>query len=463
MSDNPERAVRVMRRQLELLLEISDDIREAIGECSNDELDELDLADEDVTLLRKMGQANRSNLTNVELADAEVLLEMSDQIQLLGESKYSIQRHEFLLRRNLTIAKFVGGLAEALDDREAAEEIVRWINTEQNDSHETNKDYRNAFRMFSELTTDGDGKPDSVEWVPAGYPDTYDPAPQPEKMYQWNEHILPMLEACHNSRDRALIALSWDLGARPSELFDLTVGRVSDHKYGIQVTLYGGKRGTRTTVAATAGPYVLQWLQDHPSSGDPEAPMWTRVKRVDKLSNNRVRDILKEKADAADMTPPSTATPSRMRKSSASYLASEGVPQSHLENHHGWQRGSTVAARYITVFDDVNDREIARAHGVEIEEEDETSSPASIECRFCEREFPRHMDTCMWCRRPQETADVHRLRERTRETRADLLRIAQDDPSLLDDIESTEDLIRLVDERPDTLDEAEALLEELKG
>lgn len=46
----------------------------------------------------------------------------------------------------------------------------------------------------------------------------------------------------------------------------------------------------------------------------------------------------------------------RMRKSSASYLASENVNQAHLESHHGWTRGSDVASRYIAVFGEANDR-----------------------------------------------------------------------------------------------------------
>ncbi len=60
----------------------------------------------------------------------------------------------------------------------------------------------------------------------------------------------------------------------------------------------------------------------------------------------------------------------RMRKSSASYLASDGVNQAHIEDHHGWDRGSDVASRYVAVFGDANDRAIAQAHGVDVEEDE---------------------------------------------------------------------------------------------
>lgn len=458
MSDYPERAVQVMRQELEMRLEWDDDVLEALGECTNEEVAEFDLADDDVRILRKIGADGRAALVDVAEDDAQILLDMSDQIQLLGESRYSAQRHEFHLRRNFTIAKAVGGLANALTDREAAEDIVRWINTAQNDSPETNKDYRVAFRMFSELATEGEGKPETVAWVPGGYPKNYDPAPQPEKMYKWDAHIVPMLDACHNSRDRALIALAWDLGARPSELFDLVRGRISDHKYGKQVTLYRGKQGTRSPVIIPSVPYVQEWLNDHPSD-DSNAALWTQLQRPDSITNNRIRDIMKEKATAANMTPPSTPTPSQMRKSSASYLASEGVPQSHLEVHHGWRTGSKAASRYISVFGDANDREIARVHGVDIPDADETTAIAPVTCPRCDRETPRGEEFCMWCHHALSQSAVHEIKEQTRETRAALLRYVQDEPTLLEDIESAEELIRLVDDRPESLEEAEALLE----
>jgi hypothetical protein len=327
--------------------------------------------------------------------DAEVLLRVSDQIDLLGPSRYSDQRHEFLLKRGLAIAKGPGGLADALEDREAAEQIVTWINRTY-DNPESNKDHRVGFRMIGELATEGDGKPDSIEWVPGGYPRNYDPAPRPEKMYKWDEHIVPMIEACNNSRDRALIALAWDLGPRPSELFDLVVGRFSDHKWGMKVTLYQGKQGSRSPIISPSVPYVQQWLQDHPTPDEPEAPLWTRTTRADPITNNRLRDIFKEKVASADFQQPSTPTPRRMRKSSASYLASQGVSQAHLEYHHGWNKGSPVASRYIAVFGDANDREIARAFGIEIEE-DEPDPVGPRTCTRCDRETPREWPACMWC------------------------------------------------------------------
>jgi len=87
----------------------------------------------------------------------------------------------------------------------------------------------------------------------------------------------------------------------------------------------------------------------------------------------------------------------RMRKSSASYLASQNVNQAHLEDHHGWTRGSSVASRYVSIFGEANDREIAKAHGVEVNTDEEPDPTAPINCPRCSRDTPRGKAACIWC------------------------------------------------------------------
>ncbi|WP_435175720.1 tyrosine-type recombinase/integrase [Halorussus sp. AFM4] len=354
-------------------------------------------------------------------ADRELLLELSNQIRLLGPSEYSDHRHEFLLRRGLKLAKEVGGLADAVEDRDAAEKLVGWINSEQTDSPETNKDYRVALRNIGKIVTDGDDIPESMDWIPGGYPKNYDPAPDPAQMLKWEDDIQPMLDACLNSRDRALVSLAWDLGPRPGELFDLTVGAVTDHQYGLQVTL-DGKTGRRSPVLVPSVPYVRKWLDDHPG-GDSD-PLFCGLTSPDPISNNRVRDILKEVADRADVT--KTVTPTNFRKSSASYLASQGVSQAHLEDHHGWKRGSSIAARYIAVFDDANEREIARAHGLDVEA-DEPDAVGPVICVRCEQKTPREKETCVWCGQALSQEAVEKAETQRQDAMDDIRNVDRDE------------------------------------
>jgi integrase len=325
-------------------------------------------------------------------ADAEAILEAHRTMELLGRNTVSVAHYADVLMRMCKLATEVGGLADALTERAAAEPLVRYINRTY-ENPETNKGYRTALRSFGRFATGGGDVPESLAWVPGGYPANYDPAPDPAKMFEWTAHIEPMLDACRNVRDEALIALAWDLGPRTSELAALTVGNISDSEYGLAVTIENGKTGSRSPTIVKAVPYVNDWLNRHPGGSDD--PLWSRLSTPAAVSNNYLRKILREAGDRAAVELPAKPTPTRMRKSSASFLAKQGVNQPYLEDHHGWARGSSEASRYIATFGDAGDRAIAEAHGMEVEHEDD--GPAYIECVRCTLENDVSRDRCRRC------------------------------------------------------------------
>lgn len=339
-------------------------------------------------------------------ADGELLIDFSDQMDLL-QSEYTDSRHKKLLGNCVRLAENVGGLAEALEEKSAAEDIVRYINRTY-DNEESNRDYRISLRMFGEHVTEGDGKPDSIEWIPSTYSRNYDPAPDPSNMLQWEEDVVPMIEETRNSRDAAMIATAWNLGARPFEFQDITVGSVTDSDHGLQVTVQG-KRGQRSPTLILAVPHLQRWLDDHPNRNEPESPLWTKLNNTDQISDRMFRKILESAAERADVTKPVTL--SNFRKSCASYLASQNVNQAHIEDHMGWKRGSSVAARYVAIFGGDSEREIAKAYGAEISE-DEDDPIAPIDCPRCQRETPRDQDCCMWCGQALSPEGVEKMDER---------------------------------------------------
>ena len=293
-------------------------------------------------------------------------------------------------------------LANALNDREAVGQFLDFIHATYS-NEETNRDYRAALRSFGEHATDGDISAPMDE-ISATTSNNYQPMPDPAKMYRWQDHVQPMFDAARYTRERAMIAVAWDAGLRSGELFNLRIGDIADHKYGLSVTV-DGKRGQHSVTLIPGVPYLKRWLENHPAPDDQTAPLWSDLDTVRDVSYDMKLRMLKKPARDADMTPPSSMTPTRMRKSSASYLASQGVNQAHLEDHHGWKRGSDAAARYITVFADAGDRAIAEAHGVDVEP-DENDPIAPIECPRCSRETPRERGACVWCGQAlaQETA-----------------------------------------------------------
>lgn len=333
--------------------------------------------------------------TDIAEADEDWLLTFSDRLDLLKQT-YSDHRHVKLLRHCTIIAETLddGTLTAALEEREAAEAIVRWINTTY-ENEETNRDYRVALRVFAKRVAGGadDDCPPSVEWVPTGTSSEYDPSPDPRNMLEWDEHIKPMIEAAYNARDAALVALQFDAGLRGSELESLTVGDIQDNKYGLQITVKG-KQDRRTLTIVPAIPYVNRWLDAHPARDDLDAPLWSKLHQPKSISYHMIGKTLKQLADRAGVEKPITVT--NLRKSSAAFLASRNMSQAIIEDRHGWVCGSDAASRYVSVFSEASDRELARVHGIDVSD-DEPAQITPLTCPRCEKETPREEPLCVWC------------------------------------------------------------------
>lgn len=381
--------------------------------------------------------------------DKQVLLDFSDRLDLIP-SEISEVRHKTLLGRCTRMAENVGGLAQALEDREAAEDLVRWIHRTY-DNENTNHGYRNALRSFGRRATDGDDHPDSIEWIPSGMSSSHDPVPNPADMLKWEDDVVPMIEEARNPRDGALIAAAFDTGARASELLDLSVGDVNDHQYGLQVRL-DGKTGQRSVPLISSVPYLQKWLAEHPAPDTPDAPLWSKLTEADQISYQRANQALKKAAKEAGVT--KTATFTNFRKSNATYLVRNGISQPEIEDRQGRKRGSDATAHYIARFGGEGDDNFARIHGIEVEE-DEPEPIGPVECPRCDKQTPRHKPTCVWCSQALDHRALHEIEEESRDTRDVFLQFAQDHPEILEELQTARNFAEIVEENPDLIDEAE--------
>lgn len=356
----------------------------------------------------------RLELTRKSIEESDVIAERDRDLLLDFADEMALRQSEFAVAtryKTLSQLALMAGvskeipqeelpdveLGDVLDDREVAEDVVRWIH-DRYDNEESNAGKRRILRTFGRVMTDagddGESVPESLSWVPTRTASTYDATPSPSKMLSW-EDTLELTENVFNKRDAALLAVAWDSGARGDEISRLTVGDVSDHRHGLQLTV-SGKTGSRTVTLIPSVPYLQQWLAPggHPAPNDPDAPLWSRLDAPESISYETLWKAVSRAGERAGFDDSVNFT--RFRKSSASYLASQGMSQAHLEEHHGWTRGSDVAARYVTVFADAADNELAQIHGIDISE-DETEPIGPIECPRCGKMTPEERGNCIHC------------------------------------------------------------------
>lgn len=336
-------------------------------------------------------------------SDRDALIAFSKELSL-RQSEYSDHRHLKLLSHVRQMALNAGPVTDALKSKDDAKELVGWIHNKY-DSEETNRDYRVALRRFGAILADttgfipddvgisDKGIPRTLAWISSTTSSTYDPAPNPGEMLKWEGDVKPMLEAAKNERDAAAIALQFDAGLRGGEFVSLSVGDISDHKHGLQVTVQG-KQGQRSVALIPSVPYVKRWLASHPAGDDPDAPLWTHLNEPREISRNYKARMFSDSAERAGVQKP--VTPTNFRKSSASWAASRGMNQAHIEDRYGWVRGSRVASRYVSIFKEDSDREYAKLHGLDVEE-DEPEDRSPLTCPNCGQDTPRDKDMCVWC------------------------------------------------------------------
>ena len=147
-----------------------------------------------------------------------------------------------------------------------------------------------------------------------------------------------------SGRQRGALGIQFDGGFRGGELYDMTVGAVSDGTHSMKIRV-DGKTGQRTVDLIPSIPYLNRWLADHPADEDSDAPLWCKLDVPDRYSYTRFLKSFKEPADRAGVEKP--VTPTNFRKSSATWLAKQGASESYLNIRQGRKQGSKITSRYV--------------------------------------------------------------------------------------------------------------------
>lgn len=373
----------------------------------------------------------RSRLDDAILADDDrKLLETFDNY-LLHRAETGTGQHSRHLGRLRIIAEhrsppasssgdnFHGvALADAIEDKDTARRLNTWIEQRKYDGSpiggKTKTHYRTALRVFGRVITDdgpeNDDLPPAMEVIPGGDPRDRaekDVTPRPGEIHWWDPDVIKIIdEGCLNWRDKALIALAWDSGARPKELYRLTWGAIEKDGDFYRISVGGKDHPERDVLCVVATPYLQKWIkEEHPANDtetgfDAETTLWTSLTTGDPIKWSSFTDICKRIRDRLNVGKPLSLK--WFRKSRASILAMRPqISQTELENRFGWVRGSQVAAHYIARFSDETDANIAEGdglpEGVIDRETDDREDPAPIRCSGCEKWTSRHYEQCMFC------------------------------------------------------------------
>jgi len=206
-----------------------------------------------------------------------------------------------------------------------------------------------------------------------------------------------LVGACDRPRDRALLMLLWDSGARISEIVTLDIGHVEFDRYGA-VVIVNGKTGRRRVRLIAAAPELQTWLNQHPLKTDAAAPLFTTYNRyaagTKRLAVHTIQNTLKTIARRAGVTKP--VHPHAFRHARLTDLAKQGFSEMELRIIAGWEKNSAMPEVYIHLSGGDVERKMLEKAGFVTG--DETPGTAALEPRQCPRCRTMNTYDALYCR-----------------------------------------------------------------
>ena len=224
------------------------------------------------------------------------------------------------------------------------------------------------------------------------------------------DEILRMIKYAENPRDRALIAVLWETGARISELMTLTIGslkplKVDDKEHGFIMAMEQSKTTKRTLPLIESAAFLKEYLNTHPEAKNPEAPLWITRGLQKPLNHSSVLKIVKSVAARAKIK--KRVYNHLFRHSRATFLADKGWSEVQLCSWFGWKIGSDMPATYIR-RSGINLTNVAlEMHGLKPKNgESEKSQLLPLNCYFCKHPNPSTNSYCEKCGKPLDPTKI---------------------------------------------------------
>ena len=176
-----------------------------------------------------------------------------------------------------------------------------------------------------------------------------------------------LIAAADSARDRALIVVLWETGARAHEAMALNLEnvRVLENGNGGQYHLWfrkvkvSGEEHVGYIVEGSA--YLKAWIAAHPDPR-PDAPLFVSFSGR-RFTPHGAAIMVRRTAARAKIG--KRVHPHLFRHSRATHLLRVGVPESSVKKLFGWTPGSTMLSRYAHLTGDDARRDLLRAMGLE--------------------------------------------------------------------------------------------------
>lgn len=263
-------------------------------------------------------------------------------------------------------------------------------------------------KAFYKWLYGGQTYPECVAWIKTH---GFEKRKLPEEILT-AEEIRRLAEATRTPRDRAMMMVLYESGARIGELLALRIKHVEFDRFGA-LTMLNGKTGMRRVRLIDSVPDLKIWMNHHPLRGEPDAHLFVMLKDNAPLRSHatflRVLDRAKRKSGIKKRI-----YPHLFRHSRATHLAQDFTEQ-ELKVIFGWSGGSRMPATYVHLSGGDIDRKMLEKRGIIVRgEEYEKEQPLRLKiCSNCKEKNSPNANFCMVCGSAISSSEAIRNTQKT--------------------------------------------------
>jgi integrase len=316
-----------------------------------------------------------------------------------------------------------------LADRKDLENVILQHGRQRVRGHELSDDTKSGFKIMTKRfykwlkDPEDEEYPPEVKWIRTNQSNNHSIIPE-EILTEADVEVL--IKAADWSRDKAIIAMLFDLGSRTGEFLSLQRKNIVFYKLGAMVVV-DGKTGRRRQRLILSVPFLSQWLNDHPDK-KPEAPLWIHSTKgcheegIVHLDYYSLRKLLIRLGRTAGIK--RRVNPYAFRHARATHLANY-LTEAQLKQVFGWTQNSRMPGRYVHLSGRDVDNALLRVHGLRENHEEEKAKITLIKCVRSELENSTIQKQCTRCGMPLDLKTALELEDERTKHMEDLQRQAE--------------------------------------
>ncbi len=387
----------------------------------------------------KRYQAALRQVQNADIPERnkQLILDFGKDLVLEGASKPRLLRYHNVLK---IVAQLLG---KEFDKAEIADlkGIVATIQQRSDYSPWTKQAYKIIIRRFYKWLAGTKTFPPIVDWITIGVKRSEKPLPSEGDLLSESD-IQKILQVANHPRDKAMIAMLWESGARISEIGNLKLCNIEFDEHGTLISVRG-KTGSRKIRLMYSTQFLSIWMSMHPFRSNKDAQLWINIGTTNHnkpMVYGAIRKLLMHLFQKAEIR--KRCNPHLFRHSRATFMAHH-LTEFQMNQYFGWFQGSRMPSTYVHMSGRDVDSAILKMNGFKGEIKNEESKLVPQRCPRCETMNCNDNTYCFKCGGLLDVKFAAELDER----RNKVLEMRSDSDNLMNVLLKDPDVQRLLVEK----------------